>query len=125
MANLLLWPAQFPSGLRWNIPALRGGRIGPIGAPVDEFRRCNPLQRRMRTRLVKVLASDFDFASGVLRRQEPMRVEAFLPETSVEGFVLRVVGWLARREKSISTPFSYAHLSNVFEMTSLPLSALI
>lgn len=45
---------------------------------------------------VIVLVPDFDFASGVLQRQEPMRVEAFLPEASVEGIVFRVVGRLAR-----------------------------
>lgn len=56
-----------------SVPVLIGefrlfgvGRIGPIGALAGKFRRCHPLQRRVRARLVIVLAPDFDFASGVL-----------------------------------------------------------
>jgi len=96
-----------------SVPVLAGkfrlfgaGRTGPIGALAGEFRRCHPLQRRMRTRLVIVLAPDFDFASGVLERQEPVCVEAFLPKTSVEGFILRIVGRLARaREVNLHAIF--------------------
>lgn len=49
----------------------------------------------MRTPLVIVLAPDFDFASRILKRQEPTRVEAFLAKASVEGFILHVGGRLA------------------------------
>lgn len=71
-------------------------RIGPIRALAGEFRRRHPLQRRVMARLVIVLAPALDFASGVLQRQEPMRVEAFLVKASVAGFVLRIIGRLAR-----------------------------
>ncbi|AJT48733.1 hypothetical protein DR62_06580 [Burkholderia thailandensis] len=42
------------------------GRIGLVDALAGEFRQCQPLQRRVMTRLAIVLAPDLDFASGVL-----------------------------------------------------------
>ncbi len=52
-----------------SVPVLAGkfryfgvGRTGPIGALAGEFRRCHPLQRGVRARLVIALAPDLDFA---------------------------------------------------------------
>jgi hypothetical protein len=43
-----------------------------------------------------VLAPSFDLAPGVVKRKEPVGVQAFVPQPSVERFDQRVVGRLPR-----------------------------
>ena len=71
------------------------GRIGSGLALAGEFGGRHPLQCPVGTRLMIVLAPGLDFALGVLERQEPMRVEAFLTQAPVERLVRRVISWLA------------------------------
>ena len=56
----------------------------------------NEAQRCVRSTLVIVLAPSFDLAPGVVKRKEPVGVQAFVPQTSVERFDERVVGWFPR-----------------------------
>src|SRR4051794_5547578 len=53
----------------------------------------------MRTHLVVVLAPILHFRTRVVKRQEPVRVEALGPEPPVEGFDKRIVrGFAGTRE---------------------------
>src|SRR3546814_6137566 len=72
----------------------------------------------VRTALVIAPSPRVDLAPGVSQRQEPMGVQAFIPEAPVEGFHKGVVRWLPGRLKSNVTPFSQAHRSSAFEMNS-------
>src|SRR3546814_10495121 len=54
----------------------------------------------VRTALVIAPSPRVDLAPGVSQRQEPMGVQAFIPEAPVEGFHKGVVRWLPGRLKS-------------------------
>lgn len=75
----------------------RSGCIGQGLFPclTGEFRRCRPLQCRVGASLIIVLPPVLNLAPGVVHRQEPMAVQALLPEAAVEAFYLGVVGWRA------------------------------
>ena len=45
----------------------------------------------MRTELVVVPSPALYFVLGILQRHEPVHVQAFVPEASVEGFYMRIV----------------------------------
>ena len=47
----------------------------------------------MRTELVVVPSPALYFVSGILKRHEPVHVQAFVPEAAVEGFDMRIVCW--------------------------------
>jgi len=57
-----------------------------------EFSRRRPLQCGVGAALIIILAPGVDFVDGVFKRQEPMGVQTFLSEPSVEAFDLGVVG---------------------------------
>jgi hypothetical protein len=52
----------------------------------------NEAQRCVRSTRVIVLAPSFDLAPGVVTRKEPVGVQTFVPQPSVERFNQRVVG---------------------------------
>jgi hypothetical protein len=43
-----------------------------------------------------MLSPSFYLAFGVVKRNEPVGVQAFVPQSSVERFDQRVVGWFPR-----------------------------
>ena len=46
--------------------------------------------------MIAVSSPDFDLFAGIFERHEPVGVEAFISETSVEGFDEGVVGRFSR-----------------------------
>jgi hypothetical protein len=67
----------------------------PCG-PLSKNAGWNEAQRCVRSTLVIMLSPSFDLAFGVVKRKEPVGVQSFVPQTSVERFDERVVGWFPR-----------------------------
>ncbi len=58
------------------------------------------VEATVRTHLIVVLPPLFDLLLGVLQRQEPMLIEALLPQSPIERLNECVIGWLTGRLKS-------------------------
>ena len=78
----------------------------------------------MRTELVVVPSPALYFVSGVLQRHKPVHVQAFIPETSIERFDMRIVSWDAGSKMPKSTSLKHTQIYNLREMNSESLSIL-
>lgn len=67
-----------------------------LGRGSSIFDRRQPAKRCVRTALVVVSPLGLDLGSGVLQRQEPVRVQALVPQAAVERLHESVVGRLTR-----------------------------
>ncbi len=57
------------------------------------------IEATVRTQLIVALPPLFDLRLGVLQRQEPMLIEALLPQSPVERLNECVISWLTRSTK--------------------------
>ena len=56
--------------------------------------------------MIVFLPATFDLLAGIFERQEPVHVEALVPEPTVVRFDESVAGRRAGRKKSMTTPWA-------------------
>jgi len=79
----------------------------------------------MRSHIVVVLAPKFDLCAGVVKIHEPVLVQAFKANTSVEAFDEGIVSGFARSAEVHDDTIRIGHRSNSREVNWLPLSTLM